>query len=79
MFETIFEIMATVLFIWLSFKVLKLTLKITWGFAKILAVILLFVSLPALIVCLVFTGGAVLLLPLVLVGAAFGLVKCASV
>ena len=75
MIETIFEIAATVLFIWLSFKVLKLTFKITWGVAKVLAIVLFVIALPTLIGCLLFTGGLVLLLPLALVGAAFGLVK----
>ena len=31
MIEIIFEIAVTVLFVWLFFKALKLTFKITWG------------------------------------------------
>lgn len=79
MLETIFEIAITVLFIWLFLKALKLTFKITWGITKIIAIILFVIALPALIGCLLFAGGAILLLPLALVGAAFGLVKCASI
>ena len=79
MLETIFEIAITVLFVWLFFKALKLTFKITWGITKIIAVILFVIALPALIGCLLFVGGAVLLLPLAFIGAAFGLVKCSSV
>lgn len=79
MLETIFEIAITVLFVWLFLKALKLTFKITWGITKIVAVILFVIAVPSLIGCLLFTGGAVLLLPLALIGAAFGLVKCGSV
>lgn len=79
MLETIFEIAITVLFIWIFFKALKLTFKITWGLTKIIAVILFVIALPALICCLLFAGGAVLLLPLALIGLAFGLVKKCAV
>lgn len=79
MLEIIFEIAITILFIWLFFKALKLTFKITWGITKIIAVILFVIALPALIGCLLFAGGAVLLLPLALVAVAFGLVKCSTV
>lgn len=78
MLETIFEIAITLLFIWLFFKALKITFKITWGLAKIVAIILFVIALPTLIGCLLSAGGAVLLLPLALVGAAFGLVKGCS-
>ncbi len=77
MIETILEIASTILFAWLFFKALKLTFKITWGFAKIVAIILFVIALPALILCLLFAGSAaILLLPIALVGAALGLVKC---
>ena len=75
MLETIFEITITILFIGLFFKALKLTLKITWGIAKIIAIILFVVALPTLIACLLFAGGAILLIPLALICVAFGLVK----
>ena len=75
MFETIFEIAATILFIGIFFKALKLTFKITWGITKIIAVILFVIAIPTLIACLLFAGGAILLLPLTLVAAAFGLVR----
>ncbi len=79
MFEIIFEIASTILFVWLFFKALKLTFKITWGITKIIAVILFIIAIPALIVCLLFAGGTVLLLPLALVGIAFGLVRVGKV
>ena len=79
MLETIFEIAITVLFIRLFFKAVKLTFKITWGITKIIAVILFIIALPALICGLIFAGGAVLLLPLALIGTAFGLVKVQTI
>ncbi len=75
MLETIFEIAITVLFIWLFIKVLAATFKITWGITKIVTIILFIIAIPTLIACLIFAGGAVLLLPLALIGIAFGLVK----
>ncbi len=79
MFETIFEIAIIVLFAWLFFKALKLTFKVTWGITKIIAVILCVIALPALIGCLLFAGGAILLLPLALIVLAFELVKVCTV
>ena len=79
MLETIFEIAITILFIWLFFKALKLTFKMAWGIIKIIAIILFVVSVPSLFGCLLFAGGAVLLLPLALIGAAFGLVKACAI
>lgn len=79
MLETIFEIAITVLFVWFFFKALKLMFKITWGITKIIAVILFVIALPTLIGCLLFASGAVLLLPLALIGAAFGLVKTQTI
>lgn len=75
MIETIFEIAITLLFIWLFFKALKLTFKIAWGITKIITIVLFVLAIPSLIGCLLFAGGAVLLIPLALIGIAFGLVK----
>lgn len=75
MIEIIFEIAVTVLFVWLFFKALKLTFKITWGITKFIAIVLFTIAIPALIVCLIFAGGAFLLLPLALIIGAVGLLK----
>lgn len=75
MFEIIFNILVTVAFIWLFFKVIGFLLKATWGLAKIVATILLVLALPALVLCFVFAGGALLLIPLALVAGAFALIK----
>ncbi len=72
-----FELLILILFGWLSLKALGLGLRLTWGLAKIVAAILFVVALPTLIGCLLFAGGVILLLPLVLVAAACGVLKAA--
>ena len=69
------DILLVVLFVWLFFKALGLAFRMAWGTAKIIASILFAIAVPLLAVCLLFAGGIVLLVPLVLVGAAFGLLK----
>ena len=69
------EILLTLFFCWLGFKVLKLTLKVAWGTTKIVASILFGLAIPALVLCLIFAGGLLLLLPLALIGIAFALLK----
>lgn len=63
------------LFCWLFFKALGLAFKMAWGAAKIAASILFAIAVPLLVVCLFFASGVLLLLPLVLVGLAFWLLK----
>ena len=70
-----FEILVTIAFIWLFIKVIGLTFKVTWGLAKIVAVILFALARPTLIGCLLLAGGVALLIPIALVGAAFGILK----
>ena len=65
----------SIIFFWLFFKTIGLTLRITWGMAKIVAGILMVIALPAMILGLLFAGGVILFLPLILVGLAAGLVK----
>lgn len=69
------EILTIILFCWLFFKAMGLALRLAWGTAKLLAVLLFVLAVPALVLCLLFAGGALLLLPLVLVGIAFLLLK----
>ena len=47
-----FEILMTVVFIWLFCKFVKLAFRVTWGLAKGVALVLFLLSLPALIACL---------------------------
>ncbi len=68
-FEIIFSIIALVLFV----KAITLAVKIGWGVTKILAVILLILALPVFILCLIFAGGLLLILPVALIAGAVGL------
>ena len=69
------ELLTVALFCWLFFKALGLAFRVAWGTTKILAALLFTVAVPMLVVCLLFAGGIALLLPLALVGIAFGLLK----
>ena len=69
------EVLLVILFCWLGFKVLKLVFTVTWGVTKIFAAVLFLAAVPLLVVCLLFAGGLVLLLPVALIAAAFGLLK----
>ena len=70
-----FEIIVLILFCWLFFKAIGLAFKVAWGAAKVIAVLLSILALPILIVCLLFAGGLVLLLPVLLIAAAVWLLK----
>ena len=69
------DFLLIVLFICLFFWTIKLLFKLTWGVAKIMAVILLVVSLPTLIGILMVAGGLVLLIPVALLIGAIGIIK----
>ncbi len=70
-----FEILVVIAFIWLLLKVLGIAFKLTWGLAKAVAAILMVVAAPLLILCLIFAGGLLLLLPLALIAVAFAILK----
>lgn len=70
-----FELLTVAIFIWLLVKAAGFAFRLTWGLAKIAASILIGVALPVLIVCLIFAGGIVLLVPLVMVATAAGILK----
>lgn len=69
------ELLLVILFCWLFFKAVGLAFRMAWGTAKVIASLLFVIAVPLLVLCLVFAGGLVLLLPLALMGIAFGLVK----
>lgn len=69
------EILCTILFVWLFIKVLGLVFKVAWSLTKVLATILFVMALPALIVCFIFAGGLLLLVPVGLLGLAFALLS----
>ena len=70
-----FEILVTILSLWLFIGSIKLAFKIAWGTTKIVASVLLALAAPILILCLIFAGGAVILLPAMLIAGAFALLK----
>ena len=73
-----FELLVLILFVWLFVKTIGLTFRVTWGLAKIIAVILFALAVPALFVCLLVIGGAAILIPVALVAAAFGILKACT-
>ena len=70
-----FELLVIAIFIWLLVKSIGLAFKLTWGVAKIAASILIGLAFPVLIVCFVFVGGFVLLVPVVMIAIAAGILK----
>jgi hypothetical protein len=70
-----FEILVTLLSLYFFIGAIKLALKITWGATKIVASILLSLAAPILILCLIFAGGAVILIPALFTAGAFALLK----
>lgn len=70
-----FEILIVIVFIWLLIKTIGLAFKLTRGIAKIIASILMVLALPLLVTCLLFVGGAILIVPVVMIGIAAGLLK----
>ena len=74
-----FEILVTLLSVWLFAGSVRLAFKLAWGTAKIIASVLLAVAAVVLILCLVFASGAVILFPALLIAGAFGILKkCAN-
>ena len=71
------EIIISILAICLFAKAISLAFRIAWGTAKIVATILMILAVPIFIVCLIFVGGFILLLPVALIAGAIGiLAKC---
>lgn len=69
------ELLITILFCWLFFKAIGLAFKAAWGVAKLVASVLLAIACPLLILCVLFVGGAALLIPVAVIAVAFGLLK----
>lgn len=73
-----FEILVTLVFLWLFYLALKLAFSVAWGLAKGIAVLLCLLALPALVVGLLSAAGFILLIPLGVVLAAWGLLKACT-
>lgn len=69
------EILTVVVCIWLMMKTAKVAFRLTWGLAKAAASILMVLAMPALIICVVFLGGMALIVPVLMIAAAFGIGK----
>ena len=65
-----FKLLVLMLFLWMFTGAVRLALRVTWGLAKMAAVILSVLALPALVGCLLMASGVILLLPLIPVGVA---------
>lgn len=61
--------------LWLFFKGVGLALRMTWGLAKLIGVVLMAVALPVAGVCVFMGLGVLLLLPVGLLLLALGLVR----
>lgn len=72
------DILLAVLFVVIFVKAAGLALRIAWGAAKAAACVLFAAALPALILCLLFTGGLFLLVPILLVVIALGVLKAGA-
>lgn len=70
-----FELLVTALFIWFFVKAIGFSAKLAWGAARVAGSVLFVLALPVLVWCLLFAGGLVLLLPLLMVGAACGILR----
>ena len=72
------ELLTIAIFCWLSFKLSGLFFRMAWGTAKFIATALFVIALPLLVLCLVFAGGMMLMIPLGLLALAFGILKACT-
>ena len=70
-----FELFILVFFVWLMIKATVLSLKLTWGLARITASILMVLALPLLILSLLFVGGLALMAPVAIIVIAISIMK----
>lgn len=70
-----FELFVFVLFVWLSVKAIGLAFKVTWGLAKITAMVMFTLAIPALFISLLVVGGLTILIPVGLLAVAVGILK----
>jgi len=73
--KMLLDLLLTAFFIWLLVKAVGLTLRVAWGLTKVIAVLLFMLAVPALVACLLFAGGLLLIIPVAMVGIAVGMLK----
>jgi hypothetical protein len=69
------DILFTILFCWLFFKAMGIAFHVAWGTAKLIASLLFIVALPMLVLMLIFAGGLLLLVPVIMVTIAWAILK----
>ena len=69
------ELILIIAFCGLLFKAVGLCFRAAWGVTKLVASLLFAVAVPLLVLCLVFAGGLLLLVPIGLIALAFALLK----
>ena len=72
------DLLMIIVFCWLFFKALGLVFRLAWGVTKLLVGLLVTAAAVTLVGGVLFAGGLVLLLPIALVGIAFGLLKACT-
>ena len=70
-----FSFLVMIGFFWLFVNGIGLALRLTWGAAQVVGSLLMALALPVLIVCVLFAGGVLLLVPLFMVGIAVAVLK----
>ena len=73
-----FELLVLILFVWLFVKAIGLTVRVSWGLAKGIAVVLFALAVPTLFICLLVVGGLAILVPVALVAVAIGILKACT-
>lgn len=73
--KIMFELLILIVFGGLLCRAVGFALRLTWGAAKIAAGILMVLALPLMVICVLFAGGLVLLLPVALIAAAVGILR----
>ena len=69
------NILLTILAIVLLGNAIKLTIKVTWGAAKIIASIMIALAIIVFVVCFIFVGGFFLLIPSGLLAILIGILR----
>ena len=70
-----FSFLVMIGFFWLFVNGIVLAFPLTCGAAKVIGSLLMALALPILILCVLFAGGVLLLVPLIMVGIAVAILK----
>lgn len=70
-----FELLTVVIFVWLVWKAIGLAFRLTWGIAKFAASVLIALAMPLLAFFILCVGGAVIILPIILVAIALWILR----